>query len=117
MSQTIGYHIVIAGYGLWLPGDERGSWSTKWDAIVGLVEPHTLHPGDAVRLRSFQRLLHPANRLTPRMIEIVADTLASCARESDWVVAAFCVLPTHSHLLLTPTGATSTIRSNGLNTG
>ncbi len=104
MSQTIGYHIVIAGYGLWLPGDERGFWSTKWDADVGLVEPHTLHPGDPVRLRiSQERLLHPPNRLTPRMIEIVADTLASCAGASDWAVAALCVLPTHSHLLLTPT--------------
>jgi hypothetical protein len=29
MPNTIGYHIVKTGYGLWLPGDERGSWSPK----------------------------------------------------------------------------------------
>jgi REP element-mobilizing transposase RayT len=102
MSQTIGYHIVIAGYGLWLPGDERGSWSTKWDEEIGLIEPHTLHPGDPVRLRmSEERRSHAPVRLTGPMIATVIETLADCVAESDWSVAAASVESTHSHLLLT----------------
>jgi hypothetical protein len=51
MAVTYGYHIVISGYGVWLPGDERGHWSTAWDEELGFIEPHTLHPGDPVRKR------------------------------------------------------------------
>ena len=51
MRQTLGYHIVISGYGLWLPGDERGHWSEAWDAELGFIEPHALHAGDPVRKR------------------------------------------------------------------
>ena len=51
MLRTIGFHIVISGYGLWLPGDERGHWSDAWDEELGFVEPHTLHAGDPVRKR------------------------------------------------------------------
>jgi len=48
MGQTIGYHLVKSGFGLWLPGDERGHWSEAWDAQLGYIEPHTLHPGDVI---------------------------------------------------------------------
>jgi hypothetical protein len=51
MPRTIGYHIVFSGFGLWLPGDERGHWSEQWDDELGLIEPGTLHEGDPVRLR------------------------------------------------------------------
>jgi REP element-mobilizing transposase RayT len=104
MPETIGYHIVISGYGLWLPGDERGSWSTKWDEELGLVEPHTLHPGDPVRLRmSQERMKHPPVRLHPEMMDVVIETLSLCAGESDWRIAAASIEPTHTHLLMTYT--------------
>jgi hypothetical protein len=51
MPRAFGYHIVISGFGLWLPGDERGHWSEQWDDELGLSEPRTLHQGDAERLR------------------------------------------------------------------
>ncbi len=79
MPRTIGYHVVKSGYGLWLPGDERGSWSQAWDAKIGFIEPHTLHRGDPVRLRMAQeRMIHPPVRLTDAMIEAVAGALALC---------------------------------------
>ena len=57
--RTIGYHIVKSGYGLWLPGDDRGSWSSAWDELIGLVDPHTLNDGDPVRKRMAQeRMKH-----------------------------------------------------------
>lgn len=104
MAQTLGYHIVIAGYGLWLPGDERGSWSTTWDEQLGLIEPHALHPGDPIRLRmSEERLKQTPVRLSHEMAAVIANTLADCASRSDWSVAALCVMSTHAHMLLTPT--------------
>jgi REP element-mobilizing transposase RayT len=102
MPRTLGYHIVISGYGLWLPGDERGHWSEAWDAELGYVEPHTLHAGDLVRLRmAKERQKHPAVRLDQMMQSVVAEAIGCCQAESVWRVAAAAVEATHTHLLLT----------------
>ncbi|MCD4726296.1 MAG: hypothetical protein K8R46_01440 [Pirellulales bacterium] len=104
MLQTIGYHIVIVGYGLWLPGDQRGSWSTKWDEQLGLIDPHVLHPGDPVRQRmSEERMTHPPVRLDGMMVSIVVGAIVGCSRQSEWSVAAASIEATHSHLLITYT--------------
>jgi len=104
MRSTLGYHIVISGYGLWLPGDDRGSWSAAWDEQIGFVEPHMLHPGDPVRLRmSEERMKGPPVRLTGEMIGVVSRTLANCAAQSDWNIIAASIEATHAHLLLTYT--------------
>ncbi|NNM87324.1 MAG: hypothetical protein HKL95_02265 [Phycisphaerae bacterium] len=102
--KTIGYHIVKSAYGLWLPGDDRGSWSATWDAEIGLTEPHTLHPGDPVRLRmSAERMKHPPVRWTDVALACMENTLAPCGAESDWRIAAASLEPTHVHLILTYT--------------
>src|SRR5687767_2814377 len=73
---TIGYHVVISGFGLWLPGDERGTWSEAWDKHIGFYEPHMLHPGDPVRLRiSDERMKHPRVVLNEEMIQAVAQSI------------------------------------------
>jgi hypothetical protein len=72
MRRTLGYHIVISGYGLWLPGDERGHWSEAWDEGLGFIEPHTLHAGDPVRLRmAEERRKHPVVKLDNIMQRVV----------------------------------------------
>jgi REP element-mobilizing transposase RayT len=102
MPRTLGYHIVISGYGLWLPGDERGHWSDAWDEQIGLVEPHTLHAGDPARKRmAMERQTHPQLLLDPPMIAIVAETIGECRAKSDWRIAAASIEPSHTHLLLT----------------
>jgi REP element-mobilizing transposase RayT len=104
MPRTLGYHIVISGYGLWLPGDERGHWSEAWDEELGFVEPHKLHPGDPVRKRmAEERQKHPAVRLNCDMQHVFIETIARCEAESDWQIAAASIETTHSHLLLTHT--------------
>jgi REP element-mobilizing transposase RayT len=104
MGRTIGYHVVISGYGLWLPGDERGSWSAAWDRQIGFTEPHMLHPGDPARLRmSEERMRHCPVRLTTAMIAAVVEALGRCAETSEWSVAAVSIEATHTHLLLTYT--------------
>ncbi|MCK4872474.1 MAG: transposase [Phycisphaerales bacterium] len=102
MARTLGYHIVLSGYGLWLPGDQRGHWSDAWDAQIGFVEPHTLHAGDPMRRRmAVERMKHEPVRLTAPMIEVVIDTIGRCRATSEWSIAAASIEPTHTHLLLT----------------
>lgn len=102
--KTIGYHIVKTGYGLWLPGDARGSWSAGWDDLIAFTDPHTLQPGDPVRLgMSADRMKHPPVRWTPDMLAAMERTLTRCMEESDWRIAAASLEPTHIHLVLTYT--------------
>jgi REP element-mobilizing transposase RayT len=105
MPNTIGYHYVKSGYGLWLPGDDRGHWSEAWDEQIGFIEPHTLHPGDHVRLRMAQeRMKHPPVRLTQPMIAAVAESLSECVAASAWGIVAGAIESTHLHLLITYSG-------------
>ena len=102
MHHTLGYHIVISGYGLWLPGDDRGHWSEAWDKEIGFIEPHKLHAGDQVRKRmAEERQAHPPTRLDTKMQSVVADTFARCRVESNWQIAAASIESTHTHLLIT----------------
>ncbi len=104
MGRTIGYHIVVSGYGLWLPGDNRGHWSDTWDEFFGYCEPHTLHAGDPVRKRmAEERMSHPPVKLSEEMQACVLTTLRQCEAKSDWRVAAASIESTHTHLLLTYT--------------
>jgi len=104
MRLTRGFHVVKSGYGLWLPGDNRGHWSTAWDAGIGYIEPHTLHEGDPVRVRmAEERLKHPPVRFTTAMIDVIAETIGRCAAASDWDVVAASIEPTHVHLQITYT--------------
>jgi REP element-mobilizing transposase RayT len=104
MPRTIGYHFVKSGYGLWLPGDQRGHWSSAWDDQIGYFEPHHLHSGDPIRERmAKERLKHPPTRFTPAMINAIAGAVGDCVSESDWRVIASTIEPTHMHLLLTYT--------------
>ncbi len=103
MPSTIGYHVVKSGYGLWLPGDERGSWSEAWDEKIGFVEPHTLHEGDPVRQRMAQeRMSRLPVLLTDAMIDAVAGALDSCVDQSGGglSIAAATIQTTHMHLLI-----------------
>jgi REP element-mobilizing transposase RayT len=102
MPATLGYHIVLSAYGLWLPGDDRGSWSESWDEQIGFTEPHTLHLGDPVRRRmAEERMSHSAVRFSPPMLDVTAETIGRCASNSPWNLAAASIEPTHTHLLMT----------------
>jgi REP element-mobilizing transposase RayT len=105
MPNTIGYHYVKSGYGLWPPGDDRGHWSEAWDEQIGFIEPHALHEGDPVRLRmAKERMKHSPVRLTRSMIDAVAAAIAQCAAASPWKLVAASLESTHLHLLITYSG-------------
>jgi hypothetical protein len=105
MGQTIGYHLVKSGFGLWLPGDERGHWSEAWDEQLGYIEPHTLHSGDPVRKRmAEERMKHPPVRFTREMMDVIMAMAGECAAKSEWKIAAAAIECTHMHLLITYSG-------------
>lgn len=107
MANTLGYHLVKSGYGLWLPGDDRGSWSDAWDEQIGYVEPHTLHPGDPVRHRmAEERMTHPPVRLSAEMIDVVGESIGDCVEKSrgGLTIAAAAIEPTHVHLAIPYSG-------------
>ncbi len=105
MPRTLGYHYVKSGYGLWLPGDNRGSWSQAWDEQIGFAEPHTLNPGDPVRQRmAKERMKREPVRLDAAMIDAVVGAIDRCASSSPWRLAATSIESTHMHLLITSSG-------------
>ena len=105
MPRTLGYHYVKSGYGLWLPGDDRGSWSESWDEQIGFAEPHTLNEGDPVRQRMAQeRMKHKPVRLDQAMMGAVVGAVQQCASSSPWQIAAASVESTHMHLLISYSG-------------
>ena len=94
-----------SGYGLWLPGDARGSWSEAWDEQIGFTEPHTLNSGDPVRQRMAQeRMKHEPVRLDAAMIDAVVGAIDRCASSSPWQIAAASIESTHMQLLITYSG-------------
>src|SRR5688572_29653617 len=102
VPQALGYHLVKTTYGMWLPGDTRGHWSTAWDEQIGYYEPHHLHASDSIRERmAIERMKYPPTRLSAQMIDAVASAVEECARDSVWQVAAATIESTHMHLLLT----------------
>ncbi|MFA7237123.1 MAG: transposase [Phycisphaeraceae bacterium] len=105
MPNTLGYHLVKSAHGVWLPGDDRGHWSSAWDDQLGYIEPHQLHAGDPVRLRmARERMKHPPVRFAAEMMRVMAETIGRCAAESPWRIAAASIEPTHMHLLMTYSG-------------
>jgi REP element-mobilizing transposase RayT len=104
MGRTLGYHLVKSCYGLWLPGDDRGHWSSAWDEQIGFFWPHHLNTGDPVRKRMAMELMkHPPTKLTSAMIEAVASAVGECVKNSDWRIVAAAIEETHMHLLMTYT--------------
>jgi REP element-mobilizing transposase RayT len=104
MPQTIGYHIVVSGFGLWLPGDDRGHWSEGWDDEIGYCEPHMLHVGDPTRRQmAEERMGHPPVKLSIEMQPSVISVLDHCRKDSDWRIVAASMEATHTHMLLTYT--------------
>ena len=107
MGNTLGYHYVKSCYGLWLPGDDRDSWSEAWDERIGFIEPHALHPGDPVRRRmAEERIKYAPVRLSPNMIDVVVTAIADCiaASAGGLSVVAAAIEPTHIHLLIPYSG-------------
>jgi REP element-mobilizing transposase RayT len=106
VPQTIGYHLVKTTYGTWLPGDERGHWSSIFDPVTWrFIEHRKLHPGQPARKEfSHESMKYAPFHITADVSKVVEETLMRCQAESDWKIIAGTIEATHLHLLITYTG-------------
>ena len=107
MPRTLGYHLVKSAYGLWLPGEDRGSWSEAWDEQIGFHHPHTLQEADPIRKRmAEERMKHPPVRFTDEMQTAITQSIRDCIQKSrgGLIVSAYAIEETHMHLALPYTG-------------
>ena len=98
----LGYHIVKTAYGRWLPGDERGHWSSVWDNKIGQLTHGGLNSGD-VALEDFARarMKHAPVSFSSEAIAAIRTALSACKAASAWEIVALAIEPTHMHLLVT----------------
>jgi len=108
-------HVVLVGYGHWMPNDARGSYSeTVYAPQIAELGPvhHGRKPIQPSRqeLREFHKqaekaLYYPVHWFSPEERTAIRDALARLCREQRFVCHACAILPNHIHIL---------IRRNGL---
>jgi len=103
-------HVILTGYGHWLPNDVRGSYS-KTVFIPPIAELGPLHHGrklvqpSASELRKFHQqaktaLAHSVHWFSLEERSAIRDTLARLCQEQRFVCYACAILPNHIHVLI-----------------
>ena len=102
-AMLIGHHVVKSGHGLWLPGDERGSWRKEWDQQIGEHGSTRFAVGDPIMERmARERLKHPPVTWTLQIQRRMFATLRRLVAESggELNIPALAIEETHLHLLV-----------------
>jgi hypothetical protein len=97
---TRGIHLIWTTYGTWLPGDDRGHWSSLFDLYGAIRERGgKLNTPDAVtRARAQAMMSEPPKRLDGDEVAVVAGELPLHLGTSPAWAAA--IEPNHVHLLV-----------------
>lgn len=109
-SMVIGYHMILTGYGHWLPNDPRGSMSREVFSpdLAPLAEPHfgrkRIQPSRD-RLRAFFReaqkqLKYPLLWWEEAERRAIAQAFGEVVWERKLTCYACAILPNHAHLLV-----------------
>jgi REP element-mobilizing transposase RayT len=105
-------HVIISGYGFWLPNEERGSWSDfvrsyelyKSFGPATKVDTHqsvARRPYDrARRAEARSTLKYPYVRLTGRQARAVARGFALLVEKTGYLIHACAIMPDHIHLVI-----------------
>lgn len=106
----IAHHIILTGYGHWLPNDPRGSLSKELrnPRLRQLGEIHfgrKKHQPTLQQLKAFyakaERLLaHPVVWFESRMMQLVGEAFAQVVQDQKFTCYACAVLRNHAHLLI-----------------
>jgi len=108
---VIAYHAILSMYGLRLPNDPRGSWSTwirKWD-LLRFGPPTKVETRQSVasenhdhkiRLAAKQSLAYPPVELTGQQALAISKGFAQAVNESGYRIHACAILPEHTHVIL-----------------
>jgi REP element-mobilizing transposase RayT len=107
----VGYHLIFATYGFWLPNDPRGSWSEfvgSWDLLCyGPATKTTARHSVAARqhdtqqrLAAKQALKYPPVEFTGLQAREVGRAFAGYVERSQLPVWACAIMPDHVHLVV-----------------
>ncbi|HEY2881392.1 MAG TPA: hypothetical protein VGJ15_03140 [Pirellulales bacterium] len=108
---VIGYHLILAARGFWLPNDPRGSWSSYvWAKNLQRFGPATKisttrsvagtkHDRRA-RLAAKDAMKYPAVQFTGLQAKAIIDGFDSLVNQLKLTVHACSILPDHVHLVL-----------------
>jgi REP element-mobilizing transposase RayT len=107
----VGYHVIFATYGFWLPNDPRGSWSEwvgSWDLFrygpaTTTDERYSLAHDEhdrAARLAAKRALKYPPVQFNGIQARAVARGFAKYLRRLGIEVWACSILPDHVHLVV-----------------
>ena len=107
---VIAHHIVLTGYGHWLPNDPRGSMSLKTYApeLAALAETHfgrREHQPSLAELKAFYRkaapvLAHPILWFNRPHRAALVDAMREAVRRERLTCYACAVLSNHVHVLV-----------------
>ncbi len=107
---VIAYHLILTGYGHWLPNDPRGSMSEEVAAgkLFPLGAPHygrkRVQP-QRDELRAFQRkaralLEHDPIWFDPAKRQAIAEAFGEVVRARRYTCYACAILSNHAHLVI-----------------
>ena len=103
-------HIILTGYGHWLPNDARGSYS-KVVFAPEIAEIGPIHYGrkpvqpSKQELREFHQqagevLAHPVHWFSPKERAAIRDAFARLCVEQRFICHACAIMPNHIHILI-----------------
>src|SRR5687768_5998901 len=106
----IAHHLILTGYGHWLPNDPRGSNSSEVRQEK-FADLGPIHLGRKVvqpcrdELRTFMRaaqpqLEHSVLWFDPSMRQLLGDAVGKVVQDQRYTVWAFAVLKNHLHLCI-----------------
>ena len=92
-------------YGTWLPGDERGFVSPKFEGPISQKRnnvPGTEYDEGRPALRELakQRLAGPPVFLILKQANVLKDQFEETARFRQWSILAVAIMPNHIHLVV-----------------
>ena len=105
----LAHHLILTGYGHWLPNDPRGSASTevRRSALQDLGPMRTFFEGWTTpeQIREFHedaapRLAHPVLWLNEEQIQAVAEAITDWIARRGLTCYACAIMPEHTHLLM-----------------
>ena len=103
-------HVILTGYGHWLPNDARGSYSEEV-FIPKIAELGPIHHGrkpvqpSPQELRGFHKqagkvLTHPVHWFSPEERAAIRDAFARVCKEQRFICHACAIMPNHVHALI-----------------
>lgn len=110
----LGAHLIVSAYGLWLPNDPRGSWSTSvraqhlyevgGDATKVVVRNSVAgRPHDRrSRLEAKQKLARPAVKFDGVQARAIVRGIAALLPKIKLAIHALAVMPDHVHVVAAP---------------